>query len=769
MKLTKKVVSYVLVFLMVFGSFTILPSEFWGWLDVSAVEVATEDTGEEQLYTENGFTYSIINSDEVKIVGYKGSNRDIVIPDIITDSEIPELQNKKITVLGAKTFWQTRITSLILGKYIKSIEYRAVYNNVSLTKVDLSRCENLTIIGESAFEQNTQTEKLFLPAGTNLTTIERYAFFGNNQLDEIDLSVCKGLKTIGDHAFYGDGEITTLCLDSIETIGDYAFAYCTYLRDVELGTNLKSIGYRAFLYTNYLINVNIKGGKDAVIGEQAFMCPSTDNEMYGVENLTIGNGVKSIGDHAFSMCSLRKVNISDTVKIIGRNAITVAGKSEVTIGKGVITMGENAINGSVVGYLVNIKILSENLASINRSLPIINTTIYCYKNSQTHKTLEDKGYSNILRFFASVVYPTNIKVNGVAVDNFTAENKEYTVYVDDDADVKIEAVLENNNASYQVTGKDNVYTINVLDENNDVSSTYTINIKLKPNYAVIGDVKLKLNNISSTKVGGSIALPAGTYKLKIGQGSQEFGYSKTITDYCNGLTVSEKYSSYITLKATGGIYTFQFDKNTNKLVIKHDSNLPNEYLIGDLTTVLKPVGDRPLSIGTQNLPEGTYKFKLSIGGKEHGYNKVINDAIESSMTVNSKYSAQLTLNATGGIYTFILNTETKKLIIRHTPAINECTTDVHISGDFNLVLNDKSSSGKELNMAIGNTYLEDGCHTFKVYNYGVAYTAGAILNDGGERTLSSKYTKAITLNATGGYYVFLFDKTTGVLEITKMG
>ncbi|MEF2919293.1 MAG: hypothetical protein U0O22_02350, partial [Acutalibacteraceae bacterium] len=286
------------------------------------------------------------------------------------------------------------------------------------------------------------------------------------------------------------------------------------------------------------------------------------------------------------------------------------------------------------------------------------------------------------------------------------------------------------------------------------------------NYTVTGDVTLMLNNISATKVGGSIALPAGTYKLKIAKGEKLFGYNKVVADYCNGLTLNPKFTSYITLNATGGVYTFQFDIVTNKLVIKYDSNLPKEYLIGDIDTILKPMGNRPLSIGTQQLPAGTYMFKLSIGGKEYGYNKIVDNATAGSLSLGSSYSSQITLNATGGMYTFVLNTETNKLIIRYIPTDNEATTDVHISGTFNLVLNDKSTTGEDLTTATGTINLASGCYTFKVYNYGVAYTAGLTVNDSGKKTLSSKYTTPITLNATGGTYEFTFDKATGALTVS---
>ena len=138
------------------------------------------------------------------------------------------------------------------------------------------------------------------------------------------------------------------------------------------------------------------------------------------------------------------------------------------------------------------------------------------------------------------------------------------------------------------------------------------------------------------------------------------------------------------------------------------------------------------------------------------------------MSLSSSYSSQIILNATGGMYTFILNTETNKLIIRHTPTDNETTTDVHISGTFNLVLNDKSATGEELTTATGTITLTGGCYTFKVYNYSTAYTANTVINDKATKNLSSKYTTPVTLNATGGTYRFTFNKTTGALIVSKI-
>ena len=285
-------------------------------------------------------------------------------------------------------------------------------------------------------------------------------------------------------------------------------------------------------------------------------------------------------------------------------------------------------------------------------------------------------------------------------------------------------------------------------------------------YYVYGDnLKLKLTSIGTDKVGGKIALQKGTYTFKIDNYGTLLGYSKTFTDTTKGLTFNKKFKSSTTLVATGGTYTFQFNTKTNTLVVKYDKNLPNDYLIGDLNTILSPVKGKTIAVGSTYLAAGTYKFKLSADNVVYGYNKVINNTTNgNSLSLNSKYSSYLTLNATGGTYTFTLNTKTKKLVVGYVPAKDEKADDVHVSGDINLVLDDK---GGESNVAKGTVKLSEGTYSFKIYNYGTAYTIGSKIVDSGAKTLKSSYSANVTLIASGGTYTFSFDKTTGALKVSN--
>ena len=262
-------------------------------------------------------------------------------------------------------------------------------------------------------------------------------------------------------------------------------------------------------------------------------------------------------------------------------------------------------------------------------------------------------------------------------------------------------------------------------------------------YYVYGDnIKLKLTSIGTDKVGGKIALQKGTYTFKIDNYGTLLGYSKTFTDTTKGLTFNKKFKSSTTLVATGGTYTFQFNTKTNTLVVKYDKNLPNDYLIGDLNTILSPVKGKTIAVGSTYLAAGTYKFKLSADNVVYGYSKVINNTTNgNSLSLNSKYSSYVTLKATGGTYTFTLNTKTKKLVVGYVPAKDEKADDVHVSGDINLVLDDK---GGESNVAKGTVKLSEGT-----------------------KNLKSSYTSNVTLIASGGTYTFSFDKTTGALKVTK--
>lgn len=286
---------------------------------------------------------------------------------------------------------------------------------------------------------------------------------------------------------------------------------------------------------------------------------------------------------------------------------------------------------------------------------------------------------------------------------------------------------------------------------------------------VADDFNLVLNPANGTRVVGEIYLKAGEYKFRVQKDRVLMGYNSSFTDNTpKGLTFNSKFKAQTTLTATGGTYKFQFDTNSNALIVKKaDTTTPPAYLTGDLHTILKPVAGKEDSMASGSLyvAPGTYEFKVVNGESECGYNTTINDSTGTSMlSVNPKYKANMKLVATGGVYTFTLFTKTNKFKVSYVNDSQESKTDVHIAG-LNIVLDDNDG---ESNIATATATVAADTYQIKVYNYGVIYTAGENLRDSGTKALKTHYTTPLNFTATGGTYTFTFNKTTGKLTVQKL-
>ncbi len=83
--------------------------------------------------------------------------------------------------------------------------------------------------------------------------------------------------------------------NSVTTIGDWVFSYCTNLTSVTIPNSVTSIGHGAFDSCSSLTNLTL-GNNVITIGDWAFSCTS-------LTSVTIPNSVTSIGSRAFESCS----------------------------------------------------------------------------------------------------------------------------------------------------------------------------------------------------------------------------------------------------------------------------------------------------------------------------------------------------------------------------------------------------------------------------------------------------------------------------------
>ena len=136
----------------------------------------------------------------------------------------------------------------------------------------------------------------------NETTVTSVIFANDNSV-----------TSIGDYAFQFCTSLTSITIpNSVTSIGGYAFNSCSSLGTVTIGNSVLTIGSYAFAYAT-ITTITIPNSVTS-IGSYAFKtCPN-------LATATIGTGVTSIGSYAFAYTALTSINIPSNVANIESRA-----------------------------------------------------------------------------------------------------------------------------------------------------------------------------------------------------------------------------------------------------------------------------------------------------------------------------------------------------------------------------------------------------------------------------------------------------------------
>lgn len=122
------------------------------------------------------------------------------------------------------------------------------------------------------------------------------------------------VTSIGDQAFYLCHNLISVVIpETVLSIGNEAFNHCTGLTTLTIPSTVTSIGNSAFANTYSLTSMTIP---DNVV--------SFGNEVFrnsGVSDVTLGNGINSIGSNTFNYCgNLTTVTLGNGITSIGEQA-----------------------------------------------------------------------------------------------------------------------------------------------------------------------------------------------------------------------------------------------------------------------------------------------------------------------------------------------------------------------------------------------------------------------------------------------------------------
>ena len=277
-------------------------------------------------------------------------------------------------------------TSLTLPNDITKINQYAFYNCASLTSIIIG--ENVISIGYSAFEGCTGLASIEVDANnTAYKSIDGNLFSKDGKTlvqyaiakKETSYVVMDSVISIGDYAFYGCSSLATVTIgNNVTTIGNFAFYGCSSLTTITIGNNVTTIGEAAFYdccmlveITNHSQYITVTKGERAngfvgyyalevLNGAGTFVSRVTNENGYIIytnrgerillgytgneTSLTLPNDITKINKYAFYYCaSLTSITIGDSVTTIENSAFYgCTGLTSITIGGSIKSVEEKA-------------------------------------------------------------------------------------------------------------------------------------------------------------------------------------------------------------------------------------------------------------------------------------------------------------------------------------------------------------------------------------------------------------------------------------------
>lgn len=336
---------------------------------------------DENTFFSGDFIYKILPDTTVQIIEYTGCDESVEIPQAIDLMNVSSLGKgcfsgntalKKVgfpnslTSIGEACFSGCEnLFSAVIPSSVSVLGKRAFENCFSLEKISLS--QSLGVIGEGTFKNCYMLDNVRIPEGVK--SIEKSAFEGCSVLGKITFP--KSLKAIEERAFSGCLRLSEVVLpNTLEALGDLAFAQ-TECASVSCPSSLKSVGFNPFFDSPLSYNQNLNGiyWGSWLIGYEDFPNGTDDEEIfikkgttgiadhvfdtidglcspYSLRTIEIPNGVKYIGEGAFSKSRFSELRLPDSVLEIKSGAFKdCAGLKKITLSKSLLKIGAEAFSG----------------------------------------------------------------------------------------------------------------------------------------------------------------------------------------------------------------------------------------------------------------------------------------------------------------------------------------------------------------------------------------------------------------------------------------